>query len=711
VTTLRRAWAPALTLVLVGVYVWLFRDGVVQELGLVAPYAALVLGALLVGAVAGALRPALLRRVADALVATPTWVFLLGAGALALVAALVTGWYGNGWSAATPDEATYLFQSQLLAHGHLTAPSPPHWQYYQFRFCLHQAGRWFGIYPPGWPLLLAVGMRVGAAHLVNPVLGVGLVLLVYPLARELSPTRPLVARLAVTLAALSVMRAGLAATTMSHMLGALCTTAAALGALRGLRTGAARWWLLVGLALGVQASTRLLNAFALGLPLLALAVAFAVGARREPRRVLAGLGALALAAGALGALHLVYNRAITGRFLEFPQRAYFAATEPKPRCSDPGFGPDRVCLHEHPPPAAAALPRYDFYPRHGVVLTRVRLDAYTREIAGGVLLFPFLLVGLAARRTRRAAWLCALFFASLWLAYGAFYYHGLAYGARYYFEASALVWIGIALGIAAAVRPAASWRPAAALRGGAALAVLALVIVLPFVRWPWYRDVWFHDYSDYGRGMAQAKRTLGPAIILHPVEMAPAIFNERPWDLASQRVIVVRDFGAAAGQELLAHYPGRRLYRWSSALQQPVPVSPDRGRVTLQGESFFPADRLVAGYASPARAPKGYCLKLFGYRAGAQAELRTHFRGGGFVARPRFWSGPDGGLLRVELDGRVLADGVDLYAAEPRLVSLPEAPVHLAGDQHVLRVIVRGKSPASAGYAACLEDVTLDRTD
>jgi hypothetical protein len=236
-------------------------------------------------------------------------------------------------------------------------------------------------------------------------------------------------------------------------------------------------------------------------------------------------------------------------------------------------------------------------------------------------------------------------------------------------------------------------------------------MVLPVVRWPWFRDVWFKDYSNYVAPMERAMREMKNAIVLHKIEMAPAIFNPRPWDLASQNVIVARDWGPPMGQELLEHYPGRTLYRWNTKLQQAQLVAPDPHRVTLKGEAFFPADKLRSAYASPAKAPEGYCLKMFGYKAGAQTEVRTHFRGGTFTVAPRFWSGKDGGLVRLELDGRVLVDGLDLYAAKSAAVAPPPATVRLAGDTHVLRLIVRGKNPESDGYSACLDRIVLDRTD
>ena len=124
-TTPRRALTSAITLALLGGYVWLFARGIIDEVALLWRYLPLLGAAAALGLVLGSRWPHVLRRIADSLLAVPTWAFLTGAAAIAFAAALFCGWYGNGFTPATPDEGTYLFQAQLLAHGHLTAPSPP----------------------------------------------------------------------------------------------------------------------------------------------------------------------------------------------------------------------------------------------------------------------------------------------------------------------------------------------------------------------------------------------------------------------------------------------------------------------------------------------------------------------------------------------------------------------------------------------------------
>ena len=88
------------------------------------------------------------------------------------------------------DSVTYLFQSQTLAAGHLTAPAPPlsgpdAAPHFAQEFLLVRDGRWFGKYPPGYPALLAPGVLAGAPWLVNPLLAALTVALVSALARRL----------------------------------------------------------------------------------------------------------------------------------------------------------------------------------------------------------------------------------------------------------------------------------------------------------------------------------------------------------------------------------------------------------------------------------------------------------------------------------------------------------------------------------------------
>ncbi len=82
------------------------------------------------------------------------------------------------------DDWSYLFQARLFAAGHLYAQDPlydrtnPLRQYVGTNCVTDYQGRRFSKYPPGWPLLLALGSAAGAEWLVAPLLGALLVFLV-----------------------------------------------------------------------------------------------------------------------------------------------------------------------------------------------------------------------------------------------------------------------------------------------------------------------------------------------------------------------------------------------------------------------------------------------------------------------------------------------------------------------------------------------------
>jgi len=515
-------------------------------------------------------------------------------------------------------------------------------------------------------------------------------------------------------------------TLMSHTLGAVLTASALIAGLRAIRTGKAAWLFLLGLALGLQAATRLLNAFALGLPCLVLSGMFVKQHWRSLSRVGRGLAALASATALMALLHLAYNHALTGSATRFPQRAYFEATEVKPHCSDPGFGPDRVCTNEHPPMPWASMPGEAFYPRHGVRLTYVRLDMYSREAAAGVFVFAFLIGGLIVPGVRRPAFFCLLVYGPLWASYATFYYHGLAYGTRYYFEATPCVWIGVALGILETLRPLLLPQPChqAALAnapapstprvalGGLLGSLIALLILLhPLARWPHMRTVWFRDLTKYRAPLEQAIQRLEKAnvrsIVAHPLEWGPAVFNPRPWDLESQSVIVVHDPSFRAFEELLRHFPGRRLFRWNQTLERLEEVRPDPHRIVLEPELYFPRVSTHKGHAKPARGGGIFCLKLFGDSPGASAEMLAHFPAGTYEAYATFVAAPDAGRVRLDIDGQPLVTDVDLLGtpAYP-LVPSPQI-VRLEGERHRIRFALTGKSPLAPSYTACFDRLVL----
>ncbi|MCX2727789.1 hypothetical protein OO015_09850 [Thermomicrobium sp. 4228-Ro] len=84
----------------------------------------------------------------------------------------------------TEDEIAFLFQAATLARGHLVAPAPPVPDAFAIPFVIVRDGMWFGKYPPGYPLVLALGVLVGYPPIVNALSAGFCVLLVVALAHR-----------------------------------------------------------------------------------------------------------------------------------------------------------------------------------------------------------------------------------------------------------------------------------------------------------------------------------------------------------------------------------------------------------------------------------------------------------------------------------------------------------------------------------------------
>lgn len=93
--------------------------------------------------------------------------------ALALVAGVVStliSWKVLELNPHIPDEVAYVFQSRIFATGHLWLQPPAFPEAFRLDHILITQNRWCSIYPPGWPMLLAIGSLFHAPWLINPLL-------------------------------------------------------------------------------------------------------------------------------------------------------------------------------------------------------------------------------------------------------------------------------------------------------------------------------------------------------------------------------------------------------------------------------------------------------------------------------------------------------------------------------------------------------------
>lgn len=307
------------------------------------------------------------------------------------------------WSLAgiphVQDELAYTLQSRIFVGGHRWAPADPAMTGF---FWLSKPVS-VAAFPPGWPLVLALGELVGLPWLVNPLLAGALAPLTFALGRALQlPERT--ALLAAAVIAWSPGVLLLAATRMSHTSVLVALLVAGVVVARR-PTTALPWWG-AGLALAYVVLARPFDAALFGPPLLVLGV---VRARRWGLALLPGLAAVAL---------LFDNAYITGDATTWPIDQWFAGVGLE-GCNQLGFGEGVGCLGQHTPARALSA-----------VWSNLRaFDRLLLGLPGGSLVLVLALVV-----ERRRAWLLAPL-ALVAGGYALYWSVGLAYGARYWHAA------------------------------------------------------------------------------------------------------------------------------------------------------------------------------------------------------------------------------------------------------------------------------------
>lgn len=218
------------------------------------------------------------------------------------------------------DEYAYLVSAEIFSRGRLAVPSPPQPEFFDVVHVVND-GKFYGKYPPGWPLLLTAGILLKVPWLVNPVLGALTILVLYELAR-----RHFSLKAANVLALLSLANPFLVFNSASYFSHTSCLLFVALGFLFLFnvtsRPGDLASWAALGLSVGVAFTIRPFTVVVLfALPGLYL-LYITLRRRKELQPRLLGL-ALAAAPFALClGLFLAYNKAQTGAYLLQPFQKY-----------------------------------------------------------------------------------------------------------------------------------------------------------------------------------------------------------------------------------------------------------------------------------------------------------------------------------------------------------------------------------------------------
>ncbi|MBI4322489.1 MAG: glycosyltransferase family 39 protein [Chloroflexi bacterium] len=315
----------------------------------------------------------------------------IGVGSLAVGLCLVA-LFGAAWVSTAvfdrlphvEDEVAFLFQARTIAAGGLVAAAPARPEFFDIPFVLVRDGQWFGKYPPGYPIVLALGVLVGQPWLVNPLFGALSVGLIYVVGRRLYGAS--VGLLAAALVAFSPFFLLQAGSFMSHAVCLFWAMAFLLLFVIAWERRSRGVALVAGAALGALLLSRPLTAVGIGLPFALWALVDTVG---KPQRVPVYLS-LAIGFLPFVAVLAAYNYATTGD----PVRSAYEVWWPYDRI---GFGTGFGLLGSH------TL-------EDGMLNTRLNLEDLAEWLFGwpgrlsllpAAIAVEFALLGLAGRFARR----------------------------------------------------------------------------------------------------------------------------------------------------------------------------------------------------------------------------------------------------------------------------------------------------------------------
>lgn len=178
----------------------------------------------------------------------------LSVALLAGLLALVVRAFVLQFAPVADDESTYVFIAQTLLSGHVVNPSPGDTEFFRNQFVILNDAAWYGKYPIGHPLVLAIGELAGMRFLIAPALTALSLVVTLAIGRLMLPRYPALLGAGLLLVSPQFLFTG--ATDLSQTTSTLCL-AVSVWALLRLDSGASMpWAVLAGAALGFGVLAR-----------------------------------------------------------------------------------------------------------------------------------------------------------------------------------------------------------------------------------------------------------------------------------------------------------------------------------------------------------------------------------------------------------------------------------------------------------------------
>jgi pentatricopeptide repeat protein len=526
---------------------------------------------------------------------------VLAAAAFVLIFSNVFSWVVFEHTPRIHDEIDYLFQARLFASGRLYAPSPCARDFFAFPHTINN-GRWYSMYTPGYPLLLAIGIILGAPWIVNPLLAALTILLFYALGVELYDRRT--GTLAAVLGAASIWFLLMSSSFMNHTSSLFFASLFLVFFIRSLSKPTLLNGLLAGVGLGFMIMIRPYNALIFGLPFL-LSYAWKTLPELKSRagNILAAAGGTAFFITVLG----VYNQITNGSPFRMGYSVVFGDK------ILPGFGNTGL--------AGTAFTMLQGWDNIFAYLKALNRDLFGWPLSSLWALLPLVVLKRPAEERRKDLLLAS---GILSMLVGLFFFWGtlIALGPRLMFETVVLLVLLSARGVLEFqrfLRSGGGLKPRAvqALTAGLLILFIGHGFFVRFPRWIWPEDSGYpldtigHDLAGTSPAIGRTLRSLslGRAVVFMRILRSPSrfypagvwssgfLFNDP--DLKAD-IIYARDQGAD-NVRLMDCHPDRRFFIYLGTLERglliplersgsavsagpPLIFNPDRrGRVRLVG--------------------------------------------------------------------------------------------------------------------------------
>jgi hypothetical protein len=453
-----------------------------------------------------------------------------------------------------PDETQYLFQAKYMAAGQLTVSPPAVPEAFSMYMVPYLDNRWYGIFPPAFPAVLAFGVLMGVVWLVNPLLSSICILLAYLFFLSMY-SRPF-ARVGVVLLAGSPWFIFMGMSLMSHMLTLTCSLAAALLTSRSIKSRRLVLSLFAGVFVGITSLVRPLD----GAILATLLGIWTLLASREFKSGIVNCVSMFTGTILIGSIALPYNKAVTGSWMSLPLTYYYDKYF-WPGANSIGFGPNHGLGWG-----------LDAYPGHspfeGLINSAINTFQVNTELFGwtlGSLAFATYFV-ISGRLTRRDAW-AIVSIAVVASSYFFYWYHGGPdLGARYWFIAIvplvALTVRGLQIVSSRSCRTGQT-NLLVGLRAFAAVAAMCLITFVSYI--PWRAADKYYHYLGMQPGIEQLAKdhSFGRSLILikgseHPDYQSTWISN--PLNFEGDVPLYAWDKNEDVRAQLLNAYPDRDIW-------------------------------------------------------------------------------------------------------------------------------------------------------